>query len=49
MGRRNLFDWWLLEVVPAIWCLQFPESFYTIKGIQSLNHNFFKTVVIAIA
>jgi hypothetical protein len=40
MGRRNLFHWWLLEVVPASWCLQFPESFYTIDGIQSLNHNF---------
>jgi hypothetical protein len=42
MGRRNLFNWWLLEAVPATWCLQFPESFYTIKGIQSLNHNFLK-------
>ncbi|MEM7556984.1 MAG: tetratricopeptide repeat protein, partial [Cyanobacteria bacterium P01_A01_bin.84] len=39
-GRRDLFNWWLLEVVPAAWCLQFPENVYTIKGIQSLDRNF---------
>ena len=39
-GRRDLFNWFLLEVVPAAWCLQFPENIYTIKGIQSLAHKF---------
>jgi hypothetical protein len=39
-GRRDLFNWWLLEVIPAAWCLQLPENFYTIKGIQSLNYDF---------
>ena len=32
-GRRDLFNWWLLEVVPATWHLKFPKSLYTIKGI----------------
>ena len=37
IGRRDLFNWWLLEVVPCSWCLQFPESIYTIKGIIPFN------------
>ena len=36
-GRRDLFNWWLLEVVPAAWCLKYPESIYTIKGIVPFN------------
>lgn len=32
-GRRDLFNWWLLEVVPAAWCLQLPKTIYTIQGI----------------
>lgn len=36
--RRDLFNWWLLEVVAASWCLQFPHKIYTIKGIQTLNN-----------
>jgi hypothetical protein len=36
-GRRDLFNWWLLEVVPAAWCLQFSASIYTIKGIVPFN------------
>ncbi len=43
-GRRDLFNWFLLEVVPAAWCLQFPENIYTTKGIQSLDHNFLQYV-----
>jgi hypothetical protein len=39
-GRRDLFNWWLLEVIPAAWCLQLPENFYTIEGVRSLNYNF---------
>jgi hypothetical protein len=29
-GRRELFDWWLLEVVPASWCLLPPSSIYSV-------------------
>jgi hypothetical protein len=36
-GKRDLFNWWLLEVVPAVWCLKFSASIYTIKGIVLLN------------
>lgn len=32
--RRDLFDWWLLDVVPATWCLKFPKTIYTIKGLE---------------
>ncbi|MGB5771362.1 MAG: hypothetical protein WBM32_16070, partial [Crocosphaera sp.] len=28
-GKRDLFNWWLLEVVPATWCLKFPKTLYT--------------------
>ena len=38
-GRRDLFNWWLLEVVPASWCLQFPNKIYTIKGIQQTQNS----------
>lgn len=38
-GKRELFNWWLLEVVPAVWCLQRPNVIYTIKGFQTLNLN----------
>lgn len=32
--RRELFDWWLLEAIPAA-CLQvFPSHIYTIKGLR---------------
>ena len=40
-GRRDLFNWWLLEVVPATWCLQLPKLVYTINGLKQLNpHQF---------
>ncbi len=32
--RRDLFNWWLLDVVPATWCLKFPKKIYTIKGLK---------------
>ncbi|BAZ13164.1 hypothetical protein NIES4071_50030 [Calothrix sp. NIES-4071] len=32
-GRRELFDWWLLEVVPASWYLLPPISIYTVNNI----------------
>jgi hypothetical protein len=28
-GRRDLFNWWLIEVVPASWCLRKPDVIYT--------------------
>ena len=46
--RRDLFNWWLLEVVPAAWCLKFPKNIYTIKGIQSLDHNFLQDALLDI-
>lgn len=30
-GRRELFDWWLLEVVPASWYLCPPSSIYSVN------------------
>ncbi|GFE68618.1 hypothetical protein [Chroococcus sp. FPU101] len=32
-GRRDLFNWWLLEVVPASWCLEYPKFIYTINKV----------------
>ena len=32
--RRDLFNWWLLDVVPATWCLKCPKKIYTIKGLK---------------
>ncbi|GET42543.1 hypothetical protein [Microseira wollei] len=34
-GRRELFDWWVLEVVPASWYLLPPKSFYVVQGLQN--------------
>jgi hypothetical protein len=31
-GRRDLFNWWLLEVVPAAWCSQTPQFIYTLPN-----------------
>lgn len=32
-GRRELFDWWLLDVVPASWYLVAPSSIYSINKL----------------
>jgi len=37
-GRRELFDWWLLEVVPASWYLFPPSSIYSINQLQNDNN-----------
>lgn len=34
-GRRELFDWWLLEVVPASYNLLPPKSFYVVEGVEN--------------
>ncbi|MBD1907143.1 hypothetical protein NDI37_24530 [Funiculus sociatus GB2-A5] len=34
-GRRELFDWWLLDVVPASWYLLPPKSFYVVESLQN--------------
>jgi len=34
-GRRELFDWWLLDVLPASWCLLAPTSMYLINKVQN--------------
>jgi hypothetical protein len=31
-GRRDLFDWLLVEAVPAAWCLRLPEAIYSREG-----------------
>ena len=31
---RDLFNWWLLDVVPAVWKLETPQMLYTIHGLQ---------------
>ncbi len=40
-GRRDLFNWWLLEVVPATWCLEFPKVVYRMKGLEDLKETLF--------
>ncbi|WP_141293224.1 hypothetical protein [Planktothrix agardhii] len=39
--RRDLFNWWLLDVVPATWCLKFPKKIYTIKGLKRFTSDQF--------
>ncbi len=34
-GRRELFDWWLLDVVPASYKLSLPEIFYVVEGVKN--------------
>jgi hypothetical protein len=34
-GRRELFDWWLLEVVPASYNLLPPKTFYVVEGVEN--------------
>jgi hypothetical protein len=33
--RRGLFDWWLLDVVPASYNLLPPKSFYLVEGLEN--------------
>jgi hypothetical protein len=34
-GRRELFDWWLLDVVPESYKLLPPKSFYVVEGVKN--------------
>ncbi|MBD2385345.1 hypothetical protein [Cylindrospermum sp. FACHB-282] len=34
-GRRELFDWWLLDVVPASYNLLPPKLFYVVEGVKN--------------
>jgi hypothetical protein len=34
-GRRDLFNWWLLDVVPASWCLLPPNSVYVVESLPN--------------
>ncbi len=34
-GRRELFNWWLLDVVPASYNLLPPKSFYVVEGLEN--------------
>jgi hypothetical protein len=34
-GRRELLDWWLLEVVPASWYLLAPTSIYLVDKLAN--------------
>ena len=50
-GRRELFDWWLLDVVPSVFCGRLPKSIHTLKGIDKMTKHitrirncFFKVV-----
>ena len=40
-GRRELFDWWLLEVVPASWYLMPPSSIYSLDKLGNEKNNGF--------
>ncbi|KYC44101.1 hypothetical protein WA1_02885 [Scytonema hofmannii PCC 7110] len=30
-GKRDLFNWWVVEVIPAAWSQQLPTFIYTMK------------------
>ena len=36
-GRRELFDWWLLDVVPSVFCGRLPKNIHTLKGIDKIT------------
>jgi hypothetical protein len=40
-GRRELFDWWLLEVVPASWYLMPPSSIYSLEKLGTEKNKSF--------
>ena len=41
-GRRELFDWWLLDVVPSVFCGRLPKSIHTLKGVDKMTKHITK-------
>ncbi|WNZ48596.1 hypothetical protein Q2T42_12230 [Leptolyngbya boryana CZ1] len=35
--RHKLLTWWLYEIVPAVWDFHLPQSFMTIRGVQTVE------------
>ena len=38
-GRRDLFDWWLLDVVPSVFCGRLPKNIHTLKGVDKMTQH----------
>ncbi|MTJ52101.1 hypothetical protein FJR38_05145 [Anabaena sp. UHCC 0253] len=41
-GRRELFDWWLLDVVPSVFCGRLPKNIHTLKGVDKMTKHISK-------
>jgi len=41
-GRRELFNWWLLDVVPSVFCGRLPKNIHTLKGVGKMNQHITK-------
>jgi len=41
-GRRELFDWWLLDVVPSVFCGRLPKNIHTLKGVDKMTEHISK-------
>ncbi|AFZ58535.1 hypothetical protein H6G54_00930 [Anabaena cylindrica FACHB-243] len=41
-GRRELFDWWLLDVVPSVFCGRLPENIHTLKEVDKTTKHISK-------
>jgi len=41
-GRRELFDWWLLDVVPSVFYGRLPKNIHTLKGIDKMTQHITK-------
>ena len=41
-GRRELFDWWLLDVVPSVFCGRLPKNIHTLKGVDKMTKHITK-------
>ncbi|MEA5552169.1 hypothetical protein VB713_14585 [Anabaena cylindrica UHCC 0172] len=41
-GRRELFDWWLLDVIPSVFCGRLPENIHTLKGVDKTTKHISK-------
>jgi len=38
-GRRELFNWWLLDVVPSCWCLRPPTAANSLNQVANIHNN----------